>query len=164
MAAFEETPGLVVSKCFMMSHVSTTLLHVRQCTHLFAHTFLCTYFIILMILFVYYCCFIYIYIYTYGERDIHTFVSVSWLPSTEHPDLSWFSQAFSHDSCGTISEHDAQRAPLDPMKSHGSHVVPTICWHETVTTVVITWLGGTTFKENTYIYISYICVHICNYM
>ena len=113
--------------CFHYITTCPTTSPSPLCTHLFAHTFVCTYYIILMILFVYYCCFIdiniYIYTYTDGERYTHTFVSVSWLPSTEHPDLSYFSQAFTHDSSGTISEHDAQRAPLDPMKSHGSHMI-----------------------------------------
>ena len=134
MAAFEETPGLIVSKCLMMSHVSTTLLHVRQhprhipspwCTHLFAHTFVCTYYIILMILFVYYCCFIdinkYIYIHIWREIYTHSFQFPGCLATSRLVML--FTGLLPRQKRHHLRTRRSSRAPLDPMKSHGSHMI-----------------------------------------
>ena len=158
--SFRGNPGFGCVKvshdvsCFHYITTCPTTSPSPLCTHLFAHTFVCTYYIILMILFVYYCCFIdiNIYIHIHMERDIHTHSFQ--FPGCLAPNIQ---------TCHTFHRPSPTTAAA-PSPNTTLNGLRWIRWSPTGPTWYCNnsrynMTGGTTFKENTYIYIC-VCVHM----
>ena len=156
--SFRGNPGF---GCVKVSHAVSCFHYITTCpttspsplcTHLFAHTFVCTHYIILMILFVYYCCFIDINIYIHIWREIYThsfqfpgclatsrlvMLFTGLLPRQQRHHLR------TRRSTGSVGSDEVPRVP------HGPNNLLT--WYCNNSRYNMT--GGTTFKKIIYIYI-----------